>query len=40
MNRTLQVIKDRQLQYLGTKLDAEEKDYVIADCNGIQIGLL
>ena len=40
LNRTLQVIKDRQLQYLGTKLDAEEKDYVIADCNGIQIGLL
>ena len=40
LNRTLQVIKDRQLQYLGTKLEAEEKDYVIADCNGIQIGLL
>ena len=40
LKRTLEVIKDRQLQYLGTKLDAEEKDYIIADCNGIRIGLL
>ncbi len=40
LKRTLEVIRDRQLQYLGTKLAAEEKDYVIADCNGIQIGLL
>lgn len=38
--RTLEVIKDRKLSYLGTKLDAEEKDYVIVDCNGIQIGLM
>ncbi len=40
LNRTLQVIKDRQLQYLGTKLKAEEKDYIITDCNGIRIGLM
>ncbi|MBQ2893499.1 MAG: CapA family protein [Oscillospiraceae bacterium] len=40
LNRTLQVIRDRELSYLGTKLDAAEKDYIIADCNGIQIGLL
>ena len=40
LKRTLEVIQDRQLQYLGTKLDAEEKDYIIADCNGIQIGLM
>lgn len=40
LNRTLEVIKDRQLQYLGTKLDAEEKDYIITDCNGIRIGLM
>lgn len=40
LNRTLQVIRDRELFYLGTKLDAAEKDYIIADCNGIQIGLL
>lgn len=40
MKRTLEVIKDRKLSYLGTKLDAEEKDYMIVDCNGIQIGLL
>jgi HAD superfamily hydrolase (TIGR01509 family) len=36
----LEVIKDRQLDYLGTKLDAQEKDYIITDCNGIQIGLM
>lgn len=40
LNRTLQVIKERGLGYLGTKLDAQEKDYIIADCNGIQIGLM
>jgi len=40
LNRTLEVIKDRQLQYLGTKLEAEEKDYIIQDCNGIRIGML
>ena len=40
LNRTLEVIKDRQLQYLGTKLAAEEKDYIIRDCNGIRIGML
>ena len=40
LNRTLQVIRDRELSYLGTKLDTAEKDYIIADCNGIQIGLL
>lgn len=40
LNRTLEVIKDRQLQYLGTKLAAEEKDYIIQDCNGIRIGML
>lgn len=40
MKRTLEVIKDRKLSYLGTKLDAEEKDYTIVDCNGIRIGLM
>lgn len=38
--RTLEVIRERELQYLGTKLDAEEKDYIVVDCNGIKIGLL
>ena len=38
--RTLEVIRERELQYLGTKLSQEEKDYIIVDCNGIKIGLL
>lgn len=38
--RTLEVIRERELQYLGTKLSQEEKDYIIVDCNGIRIGLL
>jgi poly-gamma-glutamate synthesis protein (capsule biosynthesis protein) len=40
LTRTPQIIQDRGLAYLGTKLDAEEKDYIIVDCNGIQIGLM
>ena len=40
LRRTLEVIQQRELAYLGTKLDAEEKDYIVADCNGIRIGLL
>ena len=40
LNRTLQVIQERQLTYLGTKLDAQEKDYVIIELNGIKIGLM
>jgi len=40
LNRTLEIIKDRGLDYLGTKMDAEEPDYIITDCNGIQIGLM
>ena len=38
--RTLETVLDRGLTYLGTKLEAEEPDYIIADCNGIQIGLM
>ena len=40
LKRTLEVISDRGLDYLGTKLDAQEKDYTIVDLNGIQIGLM
>lgn len=40
LRRTLEVIQQRELSYLGTKLNAEEKDYIVVDCNGIRIGLL
>lgn len=40
LKRTLEIISDRGLDYLGTKLDAQEKNYMIADLNGIQIGLM
>ena len=40
LRRTLEIIQDRQLTYLGTKLSEEEPDYIIVDCNGIKIGLL
>lgn len=39
LNRTLQIIRDRQLASLGTKLDAGEPNYVVAQCNGIKIAL-
>lgn len=40
LSRTLEVVRDRELMYLGTKQDAEEPNYIIADCNGIRIGLM
>ena len=39
MNRTLEIIADRGLQYLGTKTDAEEADYIIVERNGIKLAL-
>ena len=39
LNRTLEVIADRGLQYLGTKADAEEADYLIVERNGIRLAL-
>ena len=39
-NRTTRTIAERGLDYLGTKMDANEPDYIISDCNGIQIGLM
>ena len=39
-NRTTRIIAERGLDYLGTKMDANEPDYIISDCNGIQIGLM
>ena len=40
LRRNLEVIRERELAYLGTRLSEEEPDYIIADCNGIKIGLL
>lgn len=40
LKRTLEVIKDRDLQYLGTKMDEEEPNFVIAELNGIRVGLM
>ena len=40
LHRTVQIVAERQLQYLGTKADADEPDYIITDLNGIQIGML
>jgi len=40
LKRTLETVVDRGLSYLGTKLDAQEKNYMIADLNGIQVGLM
>ena len=39
LNRTLEVIADQRLQYLGTKSDAEEADYMIVERNGIKLAL-
>ena len=40
LHRTLEIIQDRELAHLGTRLDPETPEYIIADCNGIKVGLL
>lgn len=40
MNRTLEIIADRGLAYLGTQADAEEQDYLLVERNGITLGLM
>ena len=40
MTRTLEVIRNRSMETLGTRLTGEEKPYVIADLNGIRLGML
>lgn len=37
--RTQQVIDDRGLDHIGTRLDAEEKNYIIREINGINIAM-
>ena len=39
MDRTLEIIADRELAHLGTKADADEADYLIVERNGIQLAL-
>ncbi len=39
ITRTLQVIQDRKLGYLGTKVSADEENFVIEERNGIRLGL-
>ena len=38
--RTMQVIRDRELDYIGTRMSEEEKNYIVKDLNGIRIGMI
>ena len=38
--RTQEVIKDRQLDYIGTRYQEEDKNYIIKEINGIKIGMI
>ena len=40
LKRTLQVIIDQQLDYLGTQTGADEPDYLLVERNGITLGLM
>lgn len=40
LKRTLDIIKNRQLDTLGTTGTAEEADYVVQDINGIKVGMV
>ena len=37
--RTQQVIEDRQLDHIGTRLDAEQKTYILREINGIKVAM-
>ncbi len=38
--RTQQVISEKELDYTGTRTAAEDKNYLVADVNGIKIGMI
>ena len=38
--RTQEVIKDRGLDYIGTRYQEEDKNYIIKEINGINIGMI
>ena len=39
MHRTMEVILERELAYLGTQQTTDEPDYTVVDVNGIRIGM-
>lgn len=39
ITRTLQIIQDRELGYLGTKVSADEANFIIEERNGIRLAL-
>lgn len=38
--RTQEVLKDRNLDYIGTRYNTEDKNYIVKDINGIKIGMI
>lgn len=38
--RTQEVLKDRELDYIGTRYTQEDKNYIVKDINGIKIGMI
>ena len=38
--RTQQILNDRGLPYTGTRLNADEKNYLVQDINGIRVGMI
>ena len=38
--RTQQVIKDRGLDYIGTRTDPNDANYIVKDINGIKVGMV
>lgn len=39
LRRTLQVIRERELGYLGTKVEADDPNFIVVERNGIKLGL-
>lgn len=39
LKRTLEVIRNRELGYLGTKVEADDPNFVVVERNGIKLGL-
>ena len=38
--RTQEVIKERELDYIGTRYNKEDKNYIVKEINGIKIGMI
>lgn len=39
-HRTQQVIRERELDYIGTRTDESQKTYLVKDINGIKVGMV